>query len=54
MRDAVAAMPQLVDELERGGEASIDVSTIASRADALSGREAVAVGTVASAGRDPA
>ena len=42
VRDAVAAMPQLVDELERGGEASIDVSTIASRADALSGREAVA------------
>jgi len=42
VRDAVAAMPQLVDELERGGETSIDVSAIARRADALSGREAVA------------
>jgi chemosensory pili system protein ChpA (sensor histidine kinase/response regulator) len=43
VRDAVAAMPQLVDELEYGGETSLDVNAIASRADALSGREAAAV-----------
>ena len=47
VRDAVAAMPQLVDELERGGEPLIDVGAIASRADALSGREAVAAPAVA-------
>jgi chemosensory pili system protein ChpA (sensor histidine kinase/response regulator) len=47
VRDAVAAMPQLVDELERGGQPLIDVSAIASRADALSGREAVAAPAVA-------
>jgi chemosensory pili system protein ChpA (sensor histidine kinase/response regulator) len=43
VRDAVAALPQLVDELEYGGRTSIDVDAIASRADALSGREAAVV-----------
>jgi chemosensory pili system protein ChpA (sensor histidine kinase/response regulator) len=43
VRDAVAALPQLVDELERGGEAAVDVNAIVARADAISGREAVAV-----------
>jgi chemosensory pili system protein ChpA (sensor histidine kinase/response regulator) len=42
VREAVAAMPQLVDELEHGGETSIDVNAIASRADAISGRETAA------------
>ena len=43
VRDAVAAMPSLVDELEHGREAAVDVAGIAARADALSGREATAV-----------
>jgi chemosensory pili system protein ChpA (sensor histidine kinase/response regulator) len=43
VRDAVAAMPLLVDELENGREAPVDVAGIAARADALSGREATAV-----------
>jgi chemosensory pili system protein ChpA (sensor histidine kinase/response regulator) len=43
VRDAVAAMPQLVDDLEYGGGTSRDVDAIASRADALSGREHAAV-----------
>ncbi len=43
VRDAVAAMPLLVDELEHGREAPVDVIEIAARADALSGREATAV-----------
>jgi chemosensory pili system protein ChpA (sensor histidine kinase/response regulator) len=42
VRDAVAAMPMLVDELEHGREAPVDVAGIAARADALSGREATA------------
>ncbi len=40
VRDAVSAMPQLVDEIERGGQAAVDVDAIMARADALSGREA--------------
>jgi len=43
VRDAVAAMPQLVDEIEQGGEAAADVAGIMARADALSGREATAM-----------
>ncbi len=43
VRDAVAAMPLLVDELEHGGAAPVDVNAIAGRADAISGREAAAV-----------
>jgi chemosensory pili system protein ChpA (sensor histidine kinase/response regulator) len=43
VRDAVAAMPMLVDELEGGREAPVDVAAIAARADTLSGREATAV-----------
>ena len=40
VRDAVAAMPHLVDEIEKGGETPVDVAQIMARADALSGREA--------------
>ena len=40
VRDAVAAMPLLVDEIEHGGQAAADVDGIMARADALSGREA--------------
>jgi chemosensory pili system protein ChpA (sensor histidine kinase/response regulator) len=43
VRDAVTAMPLLVDELEQGREAPVDVAAIAARADALSGREATMV-----------
>ena len=43
VRDAVAVLPSLVDELEHGSEAPVDVSAIAARADALSGREAAAI-----------
>lgn len=38
-RDAVAAVPLLVDELEQGAEAGVDVAAIIARADAVSGRE---------------
>jgi chemosensory pili system protein ChpA (sensor histidine kinase/response regulator) len=43
VRDAVAALPALVDELEQGGEAAVDVNAIVARADAISGRDAAAV-----------
>ena len=43
VREAVAAMPLLVDELESGVAATVDAADIAARADALSGREGVAV-----------
>ncbi|HXW09729.1 MAG TPA: response regulator, partial [Steroidobacteraceae bacterium] len=39
VRDAVAAMPQLVDEIDGGAPATIDVVAIMSRADSISGRE---------------
>jgi chemosensory pili system protein ChpA (sensor histidine kinase/response regulator) len=39
VRDAVAAMPTLIDELEGGTPASLDIAGIMARADALSGRE---------------
>ncbi len=39
VRDAVAAMPQLIDEIDGGALASIDIAAIMTRADALSGRE---------------
>ena len=57
VRDAVAAMPMLVDELEGGREAPVDVAAIAARADTLSGREATAVPpapVVQAAAREPA
>ena len=37
VRDAVAVLPSLVDELEHGSETPVDVSAIAARADTLSG-----------------
>jgi chemosensory pili system protein ChpA (sensor histidine kinase/response regulator) len=40
VRGAVAALPALVNELERGGETPADVAELMTRADALSGREA--------------
>ncbi|MFO1408090.1 MAG: Hpt domain-containing protein [Steroidobacteraceae bacterium] len=43
VRDAVAALPSLVDELESGTPADVDVTAIAARADALAGREATPV-----------
>jgi len=43
VRDAVAAMPQLVDEIELGNETHLDVAGIMARADALSGREATPI-----------
>ncbi len=43
VRDAVAVLPSLVDELEYGSETSVDVTAIAARADTLSGREATAI-----------
>ncbi|MGB7905010.1 MAG: Hpt domain-containing protein, partial [Steroidobacteraceae bacterium] len=39
VRDAVAAMPQLIDEIDGGELARIDIAAIMARADALSGRE---------------
>jgi chemosensory pili system protein ChpA (sensor histidine kinase/response regulator) len=43
VRDAVATMPKLVDELELGREQPADLAGIMARADALSGREATGV-----------
>ncbi len=43
VRDAVAAMPQLIDEIDGGELASIDIAAIMTRADALSGREGPAL-----------
>ena len=40
VREAVAVMPQLVDEIDGGVTASAEVDAIMGRADALSGREA--------------
>jgi chemosensory pili system protein ChpA (sensor histidine kinase/response regulator) len=54
VRDAVAAMPILADELEHGREAEFDVAAIAARADALSGREATAMPQAAPAPRPEA
>ncbi|MDH4105753.1 MAG: Hpt domain-containing protein, partial [Gammaproteobacteria bacterium] len=39
VRDAVAAMPKLVDEIDGGAITEIDIAAIMARADALSGRE---------------
>ncbi len=43
VRDAVAAMPQLVDELDGGAVTDVDIAAIMARADALSGREGPAL-----------
>ena len=53
VRDAVAAMPQLIDELEGGPPASIDIAGIMARADALSGREGAALPAVAAPAASP-
>jgi chemosensory pili system protein ChpA (sensor histidine kinase/response regulator) len=42
VRDAVAALPQLVDEFEQGAPATLEIDALMARADALSGREASA------------
>jgi chemosensory pili system protein ChpA (sensor histidine kinase/response regulator) len=47
IRDAVAAMPQLVDEIDGGGLATVDVAAIVARADELSGREGPVLPSVA-------
>ena len=39
VRESVALLPQLVDELEQGAPAVVDIDTAMARADALSGRE---------------
>ena len=43
VRDAVAAMPALIDEIDGGALTGIDVAAIMARADALSGREGPAL-----------
>ncbi len=43
VRDAVAAMPQLIDEIDGGALTGIDIAAIMTRADALSGREGPAL-----------
>ncbi len=43
VRDAVAAMPQLVDEIDGGAVTAVDIAAIMARADALSGREGPAL-----------
>jgi chemosensory pili system protein ChpA (sensor histidine kinase/response regulator) len=53
VRDAVAAIPQLIDELEGGPTASIDIAGIMARADALSGREGAALPAVAAPASSP-
>jgi chemosensory pili system protein ChpA (sensor histidine kinase/response regulator) len=39
VRDAVQAMPQLIDEIDGGSPARMDIAGIMARADALSGRD---------------
>jgi chemosensory pili system protein ChpA (sensor histidine kinase/response regulator) len=43
VRDAVAAMPQLIDEIDGGALTGIDIAAIMARADALSGRDGPAL-----------
>lgn len=47
VRDAIGAIPGLVDEIETGVATRADVNGIMSRADALSGREATLLGPAA-------
>ncbi len=54
VRDAVAAMPQLIDEIDGGELASIDIAAIMTRADALSGREGPALPATAVPATPPA
>jgi len=54
VRDAVAAMPQLIDEIDGGELASIDIAAIMTRADALSGREGPALPATAVPAPPPA
>ncbi|HQR48847.1 MAG TPA: Hpt domain-containing protein, partial [Steroidobacteraceae bacterium] len=49
VRDAVAAMPKLVDELEHGRAAQVDAAAIVTRADTLAGRETAAMPPAAAA-----
>ncbi len=54
VRDAVAAMPQLIDEIDGGALASIDIAAIMTRADALSGRDGPALPATAVPAPPPA
>ena len=54
VRDAVAAMPQLIDEIDGGELAGIDIAAIMTRADALSGREGPALPATAVPAPPPA
>ncbi|MCX7053965.1 MAG: response regulator, partial [Proteobacteria bacterium] len=54
VRDAVAAMPQLIDEIDGGALSSIDIAAIMTRADALSGREGPALPATAVPAPPPA
>ena len=54
VRDAVAAMPQLIDEIDGGALTSIDIAAIMARADALSGREGPALPAAAVPAPPPA
>ncbi|MCM2312318.1 MAG: Hpt domain-containing protein, partial [Steroidobacteraceae bacterium] len=42
VRESVEVLPALVDELEQGAPAALEIDALATRADALSGREAAA------------
>ncbi len=53
VRDAVAAMPKLVDELEHGRAAQVDAAAIVTRADTLAGRETTAMPPAAAATAAP-
>ena len=54
VRDAVAAMPQLIDEIDGGALTGIDIAAIMARADALSGREGPALPAAAMPAPPPA
>ena len=54
VRDAVAAMPQLIDEIDGGELAGIDIAAIMTRADTLSGREGPALPATAVPAPPPA
>ena len=51
--DAVAAMPQLIDEIDGGVPATLEVANIMARADAISGRDATPLPDFVAARAEP-
>jgi chemosensory pili system protein ChpA (sensor histidine kinase/response regulator) len=54
VREAVEAMPQLIDEIDGGEPATLDIAGLMARADSLSGREATPLPSAATTEAAPA